>query len=112
MPRQPAASAPGDYKGDVYYTRNFWCVVQMMNGEEWRSWINVSTAPNQNHFTLNMIVQELRKKMQLPANRSLCLDDSWHSFAPLPASLPEKYVDWFFIEEEMPGKAAVSSAGK
>ena len=50
--------------------------------------------------------------MQLPANRSLCLDDSWHSFAPLPASLPEKYVDWFFIEEEMPGKAAVSSAGK
>ena len=97
---------------DVNNNRNFWCVVQMMNGEEFRSWINVSTTPNQNHFTLNMIVQELRKKMNLPANRSLCLDDSWRSFAPLCASLPETYEDWFFIEEEMPDKAAVSSAGK
>ena len=59
-----------------------------------------------------MIVQELRKKMNLPANRSLCLDHSWHSYAPLPASLPETYENRFFIEEEMPDKAAVSSAGQ
>ena len=111
MSRKPAADAPGDYRGDVYYTRNFWCVVKMLNGQEWRSWINVRTAANQNHFTLNMIIRELRNQMQLPANRNLYLDDSWHSFAPLPASLPEKYVNWFFIEKEMPGEAAVNDAG-
>ena len=112
MPRKPAADAPGDYRGDVYYTRNFCCVVKMLNGQEWRSWINVRTAANQNHFTLNMIIRELRNQMQLPANRNLYLDDSWHSFAPLPASLPEKYVNWFFIEWEMPEDPALIEAGK
>ena len=68
------------------------------------------SAANQNQFTVNMIARELRNRMQLPANRCLELDDSWHSYAPLPASLSEKYEQWFFVEEEMPGEAAVNDA--
>ena len=60
--------------------------------------------------TVNMIARERRNRMQLPANRCLELDDSWHSYAPLPASLSEKYEQWFFVEEEMPGEAAVNDA--
>ena len=90
MLRKSAAGETGGYRGDVYYTRNFYCCVKMLNGEEWRSWICVMTAANQTQFTLNMIVRELATRMRLLADRTFSLDLSVHSYAVVSASLPGK----------------------
>ena len=65
----------------------------------------------ENQFTLGMIMRELRKKMQVPENRGLDLDDSWHG-ACVPAMLTEKDVNWFIIEWEMPEDPALIEAGR
>ena len=67
------------------------------------------SAVNQNHFTLNMIAQEVERRMQLPAERTLVLDDSMHSHAPLPPSLRENQNASYFIEDIKPRVAATDA---
>jgi hypothetical protein len=62
----------------------------------------VITFPNDNKFTLPMVVRQVIRKMELPADRTPCLDDSMHSYATLPSSLREDQVAWNFIEEMKP----------
>ena len=107
MPRRRAADETGGYTGEVYWTRIFSCCVKKLNGLEWRGTVNVMSALRTNIFTLNMVVRELVRRMQLPADRHLCLDDNWHSYAPLPASLPENKDAWYSIEEMKPRVAVI-----
>ena len=107
MPSRRAALSIGGYRGDVFYLRNFFCSVKLLNGTEWWDTVSVMTSRNDNKFTLPMVVQQVIRKMQLPADRTLCLDDSMHSYAPLLSSLGKNQVYRHFIEEMKP-PAAVS----
>ena len=107
MPPRRTAVSSGGYTGDVFYLRNFHCSVKLLNGTEWWDTVSVMTAPNDNTFTLPMVVRQVIRKLQLPADRTLRLDDSMHSYAPLPSSLSENQIYWYFIEEMKP-PAAVS----
>jgi hypothetical protein len=60
------------------------------------------TSPNDNKFTLSMVVRQVVRKMELPTDRILCLDDSMHGYSPLPSSLGEHQIYWYFIEELKP----------
>ena len=102
MPRRRAAVGTGGYTGDVFDTRDFYCCVKQLNGLEWRETVNVMSAVNVNNFTLSMVVQQVRCRVQLPAGRTLVLDDSMHSYASLPTSLRENQDAWYFIEEMKP----------
>ena len=92
MPRRRAASSIGGHSGDVFYLRNFFCRVKLLNGTEWRDTVSVMTSPNDNKFALSMVVNQVVRKMELPTDRTLCLDDSMHSYAPLPSSLDENHI--------------------
>ena len=89
MPSRRAVVPTGGYTGDVFYLRNFYCSFKQLNGTEWWDTVSVMTTANDNKFTLRMVVEQVILKMQLLAGRSLCLDDSMHSYAPLPSSLSE-----------------------
>ena len=102
MPGTRSKADAGGYRGESYWTRNYYCHVKQLNGLEWRGTVNVMSAVDTNIFTLEIVVRELVRRMQLPADRHLFLDDAWHSYAPLPASLPENMDAWYFIEEMMP----------
>jgi len=109
MPRRRAASSNGGYSGDVFYLRNFYCRVKLFNGTEWRDTVFVMTSPNDNKFTLSMVARQVVRKMELPTDRTLCLDDSMHSYAPLPSSLGENQIYWYFIEEFQPSAVVCHS---
>jgi hypothetical protein len=68
--------------------------------------VNVTSAVNANDFTLSMVGQEVKRRMQLPADWTLVLDDSMHSYATLPTSLRDNQDAWYFIEEMKPRVAA------
>ena len=109
MPSRRAALSIGGYRGDVFYLRNFHCSVKLSNGTEWWDTVSVMTSPNDNKFTLPMVVRQVICKMELLADRTLCLDDSMHSYAPLPSSLGENQFYWYFIEEMKPPAAVCHS---
>ena len=69
----------------------------------------MSVISNDNMFTLPMVVQQVIRKMHLPADRTLCLDDSMQSYAPLPSSLGENHIYWYFIDEMKPPAAVCHS---
>ena len=98
MPRCRAAVVLGDYTGDVYYTRNFFCCVKRLDGSEWRGYVQVMSAANANTFMLGMVVQAVQYKLQLPDDRTLLLDPFFHSDIWVPFSLLENQVAWYFIE--------------
>jgi hypothetical protein len=60
------------------------------------------TSPNDNKFTLSMVARQVVRKMELPTDRTLCLDDSIHAYATLPSALGENQIYWYFIEEMKP----------
>ena len=99
MPRRRAAVVPGGYTGDVYHTRNFHCCVKQLDGMEWRGTVNFMTAANVNNFLLGMVVQEVRRKLQLPDDRTLLLDPFFHNDIWVPFSLHENQDTWYFIEQ-------------
>jgi hypothetical protein len=102
MPFRRAAVQSGGYAGDVFYLRNLYCCVKQLNGMEWWDTVSVMTAANVNKFTLSMVVDQVLGRMPLPADRTLVLDDSMHSYATLPSSLRENQVAWYVIEEMKP----------
>ena len=106
MPPKKAAAASGSIPGEVYYTRNFTCIVRRLNGEQWQRTINLMSEANRNHFTLKMIYWEIVRLMELPDDRTLMIDDSRHSFNTLPPSLREYQDWWYFVEVMKPGVAA------
>ena len=112
MPRKSTARGSESIAGEVYYTRNFHRYVSRLNGEQWQQTVNVMSEANKNHFTLNMIYREVVRKMQIPDDRALELDDSKHSFATLPPSLHENQVGWYFIEVMRPSVAASDAEPK
>jgi hypothetical protein len=109
MPRRRAAFSIGGYSGDVFYLRDFHCRVKLLNGTEWWDIVSVMTSPNDNKFTLSMVARQVVRKMELPTDRTLCLDDSMHSYEPLPSSLGEKQIYWHFIEEFRPSAVVCHS---
>jgi hypothetical protein len=65
------------------------------------------SAVNANNCTLSMVAQEVQCRMQVPDDRNFVLDDSMHSYAPLPTSLRENQEAWYFFEEVKVRVAAI-----
>ena len=98
MPAKATASGSKGYTGEVSHARRFDCCVTRLNGEEWRQAFCLMSAANQDQFTLGIVGKAVVRRMKLPADREIQINDSMHSFATLSPSLRENQNAWYFIE--------------
>ena len=84
--------------GDVYYTRDFHCYVRRVDGTQWYQKFSLMSEANKDHFTFGMVYQKVAQLMELPNDHTLVIDDTKHSFNPLPSSLNENQIGWYLKE--------------